>query len=166
MTKQPKTEHLPFFVYGTLLPGHHNYQRFFDKIKPTSEVRATLDRHVLIGTRHSGFPYMADELDLPSHLRDFDRLVVPSVTGVLLRFRKKDFPTILQSLDYLEGVPDHYDRKIVNVYVDKRTTVRAWTYYAPKDLVHALLPYPFIVNGDWDAHVKAIEKKEHDSYRK
>ena len=155
MTKQ--IERLPFFVYGTLLPGHHNYKRFFDKTKPVGHQTVVLPEHALIGTERSGFPYMAALRDMPAWV--WPLVTQHTVKGMLLTFDDADFDTIRRELDMLEGVPDHYDRKIVEV--DARTTgstkpslIRAWTYYAPAALVKALLPYPFIPNGDWDSFEK------------
>lgn len=155
-------EHLPFFVYGTLLPGHPNYKRFFTKIKPVAEENASLCNHVLIGTKHSGFPYMAQGSDTPEFYR---QLVEENnmVEGRLLWFSDEHFPTILEALDYLEGVPDHYNRKIVEVEGYDHVRYRAWTYYAEKWLVDELLPYPFVPNGDWHALHPPKKVKKHVS---
>lgn len=148
MTKLPN---LPFFVYGTLLPGHSNYKRLFHTIKPQREAPDTLHGHVLIGNKGSPFPYLADARDLPKWAFE----MVPEddmlVTGQLLYFSDEDFPKILAELDWLEGVPDHYNRKQVTVGAN---FIEAYTYYAEKWLVDALLPYPFVPNGDWNAFYK------------
>lgn len=157
-------EHLPFFVYGTLLPGHDNYRRFFTKIKPVSaQGGAELPDHILLGNKYAHFPYMADAADLPDWAKDIEHGNDMDVRGVLLFFREEDFPKIVEALDYLEGVPDHYNRKVVEVITDDRKLLRAWTYYAEKWLVDELLPYPFVPNGDWHALHPPKKVKKHVS---
>lgn len=150
MTKKPIPEHLPIFVYGTLLPGHYNYNFLFAKTKPASEAKATLAHHTLWGTVRSAYPYLIQNQDIPHHIKD-ETVTRVGVTGALLRFAEKDWADIITKLDRLEGVDnDHYARK--EVITDQGD--RAWVYYAPRKLAQELLEYPFIRSGSWDQFTK------------
>ena len=58
-----KKKYLPFFVYGTLLQGLHNFNRLLAQHKPRVQA-ATLPEHVLLASRAAGFPYMAETVEV------------------------------------------------------------------------------------------------------
>lgn len=147
--KKEVPQHLPIFVYGTLLPGHRNYKRYFEKRTPYSSQHATLAHHVLFGTSRSGFPYLIQNQDLPDYLSGHI-VTRQGVTGVLLRFVTDNWAETIASLDYLEGVDrNHYARK--KVFTDQGD--EAWVYYAPRSLAQELLEFPLIRSGSWDQFV-------------
>ena len=95
------------FVYGTLKRGYGN-NRLLSSSKFISEA-VTKDNYVL---RNCGFPYLI--LDKGEEARP--------VLGEIYEVDKET----LQSLDWLEGVPNHYQR--INIQVEGDKTYNVFAY--------------------------------------
>ncbi|MFD0531147.1 gamma-glutamylcyclotransferase family protein [Kitasatospora arboriphila] len=129
---------LPFFVYGTLRPGHRNHQRHL--AGRCTEVRgAVLDGAAL--HRGPGYPY-----------------VVPCpgqrVRGELVSVPPALYPRVLADLDRLEDcTPDglgEYVRERLAVRLADGTETDAWVYLASPRVTAALLSAPApVASGDW-----------------
>jgi len=138
MTTQTQRATYPFFVYGTLRPGCHNYDRYLAE-SSIDERRATLaGAEMFVGP---GFPYVRVS-------------GTGTVTGDLVWV--DDYRRVLDRVDRLEGYrgeegPNLYDRALVQVETETGEPVTAWVYYAGKlaDLDHCRR----IESGDWLADV-------------
>lgn len=126
---------LPFFVYGTLLPGQPNaylWQTAVATIQP-----ATLPNGRLYDLGF--YPMLVQE---PGH----------QVQGVLLTIHPEAYASLLAKLDYLEGYdptqPNNpgYRRLDQAVYRPDGQKEMAWVYVGTADLV---VGYPPIPAGDW-----------------
>ena len=141
-------EALPFFVYGTLLPGYGNHAR---------TIRGRLDRveHSvrLPGARiyhyEFGFPGMVRSPDDSSH--------AGAVTGALLYAPVAEYAAVLADCDALEGYTapgaegNMYERALVEVVLPSGDVTRAWTYFSLLDNA-AATPVP---SGDWHAFMQS-----------
>jgi gamma-glutamylaminecyclotransferase len=96
-------------VYGTLKRDFWNHY-FLEGCKFVGK-GITLGRYKLFDV---GFPY-----------------AVPDKNGLplLVEVYELDTPKRLARLDYLEGYPDHYNRKIERVELEDGRVVEAWLYY-------------------------------------
>jgi len=109
------------FVYGTLKQGFHNH-RVMKHAGGEFVGEATLSGATMYSL--GGFPGIV--------LDDSDNTVVGEVYSV------KDFAP----LDYLEGYPSFYDRKVVETSLGK-----AWVYFLPQSSVKGL---SVVKNGVWE----------------
>ena len=103
--------HHLIFVYGTLKKHHHNHylvegSEFLGPAK-------TLRKYSLY---ESGIPYVIEN-DQTSEIH-----------GEV--YRVDDLT--LERLDQLEGHPDWYERKEVEVLINNDKTILAWLYFFPK----------------------------------
>jgi gamma-glutamylaminecyclotransferase len=96
-------------VYGTLKRGFWNHDflkgcRFLD-------IGITKGRYKLFDV---GYPY-----------------AVPDKNGLPLLVEVYELPSpkVLSRLDFLEGYPNHYKRKIETIHTESGDNVRAWLYY-------------------------------------
>ncbi|MFC9246365.1 gamma-glutamylcyclotransferase family protein [Streptomyces sp. NPDC057136] len=129
---------LPFFVYGTLLPGQRNHDRFLRG--RTAEERPALLPGALL-YEGPGYPYAIE-----GHGTVHGSLVVPAPGA---------YGELLGLLDQLEGyvAPGHprnlYERVAREVQVEAATTA-AWVYLAGAAVTRSLrasgTPLP---GGNW-----------------
>lgn len=137
----PPTGELPFFVYGTLLPGEPNHGLFL-RGRTTGERPAVLPRALLYDG--PGYPYAVD-----GHGRVHGTLLtaVPGVYGELLGL-----------LDHLEEYlgPGHprnlYERVVREVELPGESTagegpVRAWVYLAAAAVTRSLRTGGSVIDG-------------------
>jgi gamma-glutamylcyclotransferase (GGCT)/AIG2-like uncharacterized protein YtfP len=132
-------KNLPFFAYGTLLPGQPNYPLWQAAI--LSQRPATFPN----GRLHDVGPY-------PILLEGGPN----PVKGMVIAIEPAAYEAILARLDYLEGytpaAPDGclYCRvaRPVNL-TDSGEIVEAWLYLGQ---TAAAPPFPLIASGDWLAH--------------
>lgn len=125
----------PVFVYGTLMPGWHNYDALLAGAT-TREEPATLAGMVL--RDFGAFPYL-----LPGR---------GVVQGVLLWLHD---PRTLDRVDALEGYfgrehpANHYDRIVVIATTQTNEQIECWTYVAadPSSVQHL----PLVPGGVWTA---------------
>ncbi|OCC10547.1 gamma-glutamylcyclotransferase family protein [Streptomyces sp. PTY087I2] len=123
----PDGAELPFFVYGTLLPGEPNHDLFL-RGRTSGERPAVLPRALLYDG--PGYPYAIE-----GHGRVHGTLLVaaPGVYGELLGL-----------LDHLEEFlgPGHprnlYERVVREVELPGADSVRAWVYLAATAVTRSL----------------------------
>jgi gamma-glutamylcyclotransferase (GGCT)/AIG2-like uncharacterized protein YtfP len=140
MTSQTShSVHLPFFVYGTLLPGQPNHALWRDAIhsfRPALLLRARLYD---LGC----YPML---VDAPAG----------EVRGLAVTIRPSSYAAAVALLDQLEGIGStlpgspHYrrTRRVVRL-ADGQSTV-AWVYVGTHASVAGLKP----IGPDWKAHVR------------
>lgn len=128
---------LPFFAYGTLLPGEANFglwRRAIDDLRPAVMGRARL-------YDLGGFPMLVDAPE-------------GEVRGMLVRVRPSSYPAALALLDRLEGV----DMTPYGGYGYRRlrriarlaggSSVVAWVYVGSEAAVAGLEP----IGPDWKSY--------------
>ena len=144
---------LPFFVYGSLRPGFHNYHLFerFDH----EVVDATFSGGGTMYANGGGFPYLV-------HSDNTAPIVGTLVTISDERF----YPYAKRTIDGLEGyheempLTSHYIRTRVTVQDAEGNDVEAWTYFAAKDIGRMVTDdCPVVESGDW-----AIWKEAYDEW--
>lgn len=132
--------YLPFFVYGTLLPGQPNYYLWEKQI--VAQQKATLTNGRLYDLGH--YPML---IEIPGE----------QVSGRLVTIRREAYTTVLNRLDRLEGFspdrPDEseYRRVQREVITASDTAVSTWVYIGQNRFVHSL---PIVKNGDWVTYVQ------------
>ncbi|MEW2068067.1 gamma-glutamylcyclotransferase family protein [Streptomyces sp. NPDC007346] len=123
----PPTDELPFFVYGTLLPGEPNHDLFL-RGRTAGERPAVLPRALLYDG--PGYPYAID-----GHGR---------VHGTLLTAAPGVYGELLGLLDHLEEYlgPRHprnlYERVVREVELPGEGSTRAWVYLAAAAVTRSL----------------------------
>ncbi len=138
MTKDERQ--LPFFVYGTLLPGQPNAYVWGQSIVVQDKATLTPGRLYDLG-------------DYPICVETADGLV----HGLVITVRTTDYDAVLAELDALEGyMPDRpdeseYIRVSRKVQLENGTAVTAWVYIAPPHFTPML---PMIPDGDWLAYAQ------------
>jgi len=126
---------IPFFVYGTLRPGHGNSGCW------VGTADAWHDGHTLVyGVRlvePRGFPY-AIPTGSPNDV----------TVGALIFPRPHCYARVMKRLDTLEGYPDHYDRWRMRVVTPDGET-DAWMYVPVRWIEMA--DRPPVPGNDWSA---------------
>ena len=145
------TDTLPFFVYGSLRPGFHNY-RLFERF-PHEVADATYTGSATMYANGGGFPYLIQGGD------------TNTIIGNLVTITdERYYPYALRTIDSLEGY--HADMPLTSHYLRKRVVVKdadgndvtAWTYFAAPDLARMLVQdLPVVESGDW-----SVWKEEFD----
>ncbi|WP_326683805.1 gamma-glutamylcyclotransferase [Streptomyces microflavus] len=132
----PPTGELPFFVYGTLLPGEPNHDLFL-RGRTSGERAAVLPRALLYDG--PGYPYAID-----GHGR---------VHGTLLAAAPGVYEELLGLLDHLEEYlgPGHprnlYERVVREIELPGEGTVRAWVYLAAAAVTRSLRTGGSVIDG-------------------
>ena len=137
------TDRKPFFVYGTLRPGHYNAERWGGAAIDTDDGNVLLSGYRL--TTAGMFPY-AVEADSTQ-----------DVVGCLVWPYAEEYDDVLASFDSLEGHPTHYLRTPVEVTIydddgDTTGTIEALTYIAAQPWPSE---YTSVLNNDWVEHCAA-----------
>ena len=144
---KPNEERLPFFVYGTLLPGQPNAYLWKDAV--TKQEPAVLAGGCLYDM--GSYPMLIEEGTAP-------------VYGTVIHPAEAEYEAVLARLDQLEGcTPDQsedfgYSRVIRTVQIENTSTehdgngrsLSAWVYIGQETTVRGL---PSIPGGDWAAYV-------------
>lgn len=131
---------LPFFIYGTLLPGQPNAYMWGERIVTQDKAILTPGRLYDLGD----YPILVDMADGLVH-------------GLVVTVRAAEYDTMLAELDMLEGcIPDRpdeseYMRVMRKVQLENGPAVAAWVYIAPPHFTPTL---PMVPDGDWLAHVQ------------
>lgn len=134
---------LPFFVYGTLMPGRENYPHFLRGMT-LAEKQASLNAAVLYSDGR--YPYLVLE---PTLVQPEDR-----VNGWLMTVKPHRYATVLAAVDGLEGYQagdthNWYERVICQVETQGRM-VEAWTYrVGARALLSLRLGMMRRVGGTW-----------------
>ena len=132
-------ERLPFFVYGTLLPGQPNTVLWGESIVAQEKALLANGRLYDMGS----FPMLVEAGDEP-------------VCGLLTYVTDAEYETVLARLDRLEGVDtvqpniSWYRRVVREVEVANGRSVPAWVYIGHQAAVQGMMPIPA---GDWAAYV-------------
>jgi gamma-glutamylcyclotransferase (GGCT)/AIG2-like uncharacterized protein YtfP len=131
---------LPFFVYGTLRPGHGN-----DRIWRNVAYASFDGKCRVLGYRlvDCGFPYA-----LPAK--------TDQAFGCLITPLPDFYDEVKDRMDTLEGVPHHYTRETVAVLTPEGA-VMAYMYIPTHPERHAGLPEVF--GNDWAVH----QRRKHTS---
>ena len=139
------SEVLPFFVYGTLLPGHANFHLFGDESQ-ISHCEASLSYAAMFAK--ATYPVMRkSELET-------DQVVGVVVTMTTDRFHEKlRFLDQLEDFDVEHADEGEYRREQVEVKLKDNETVVAWTYFGRNVDFEKLKK---IESGSWDAYVKEL----------
>lgn len=107
------------FVYGTLKEGRSNH-RLLAHTEPLGE-GATVENYYMIG---HGVPYVFPGGD-------------KKVLGEVYQLPDED---TLEALDWLEGHPHHYCRKVIPVLVGDKV-IDCWCYLMAQEIAY---PYPYL----------------------
>ncbi len=138
-----ETRHLPFFAYGTLLPGQPNYFLWGSDI-------ISVESAVFPGGRLYDMGY-------------YPMLVtaVPpeKVHGMAVTVDPAQYEAVMQRLDELEGYdperPEEaaYQRQVVEVVLADGRSQPVWIYLGDAELVQ---DKPVIASGSWSAYTANI----------
>lgn len=148
MSKQVEAgyRNLPYFVYGTLRPGHRNFDALLKGRIVGEPAKGTVRGFIMVSL--GGFPmaiHTGNESDV--------------IVGNLVNIRPKEFVEVTKSLDRLEGYPTFYDKLVVNALetmdASDSTTVskmrEAYIYASPEETQSSYLKlYEKIIGGDWE----------------
>jgi len=132
---------LPFFVYGTLLPGQPNYDLWSNSIE--EQIPATFKNGRLKDL--GSYPILLEGGDTP-------------VLGMLISIRDEDYRLILNRLDGLEGFDQRnpeaspYKRVERLVTLDDNTLVNAWIYVGNPTMITG---GTIIDTGNWAAYAQS-----------
>ena len=130
--KKPLEQTPYVFVYGTLMSGFGNNRLLKDSM--FIEHASTEDEYILV---LSGLiPFLMDNVS--------DCYVV----GEVYKINDKT----LKKLDDLEGHPNWYERRIINVVSDVGDRLKAWAYFMPEKLEGAEV----IELGDYRAYMESL----------
>ncbi|MDO7787791.1 gamma-glutamylcyclotransferase family protein [Desulforamulus aquiferis] len=130
------------FVYGTLLPGLENYQRFVENYKP-----------VVYVAKAKGVMYYLPEDGYPVVLSGEGE-----IKGVM--FDTREMPVILPQIDEIQkytGVESqsHLIREIKDVVLESGETVKAHMYLWPPSKAQWLRENAQVIpDGDWAKFLK------------
>lgn len=136
----PRSDRLPFFVYGTLRPGESNHDVYV-RGSAEAEVPARLAGAVLY--EGPGYPYLVEDPE------------GGPVRGELIAARPCAYERLLADLDVLEdyapGDPRNlYERVVREVTLLDGVTARAWVYVAaPRVAARLRASGAVIGGGDW-----------------
>lgn len=136
---------LPFFVYGTLRVGQPNFRLVKGAVKEYA-LDVPLVNHVLVTSPRAAFPFMIKHAQVPDNLRCLLAEDTP-VIGDLLWIKPKEYDRVSSGLDALEGVPDLYERHVVQV-----NEYEAWAYVAGSYVTQEIVRSPFSPTNNWNDH--------------
>lgn len=136
------------FVYGTLLPGLDNYNRFVEKYKP--RVYPARTRGTMFYLPADGYPVVLDEGD-------------GEIKGVV--FESRDMSVIVPEIDEIEkftGIESQSylirEAKEVEL-LDTGETIRAHMYLWPPSRSQWLKDNALVIpDGDWARYLKEKEQ--------
>lgn len=132
-------KHLPFFVYGTLRKGQHNYEYYF-KEKITKEFCGCA---WIKGTLY-------DYGKLPAYKPEGNNWI----KGDLLYVKENHYKEVLLDIDFLEGYQPSseptslYLRRDKKVFLEPETWLSAWVYIFNYHVSERLMSE--IKSGDWN----------------
>ncbi|MFE2496296.1 gamma-glutamylcyclotransferase family protein [Streptomyces scopuliridis] len=145
---------LPFFVYGTLLPGEHNHDLYL-RGRVAEEEPARLAGALLYDG--PGYPYAIEAAGTAAP----GAVASGAVVGELVTAKPGAYDELLAVLDELEEyeAPDAprnlYVRVARDVLRADGTPATAWVYFAAPHVARALRARGrLIADGDWLAHTR------------
>jgi gamma-glutamylcyclotransferase (GGCT)/AIG2-like uncharacterized protein YtfP len=131
--------YLPFFVYGTLLPGQPNYDLWSEDI--ADQVPAIFPDGRLFDL--GAYPMLLEGEGSP-------------VTGQMITIKHSEYAQVLLRLDTLEGYdpenPEASDYRRYNrvIHLVDGRALKAWVYLGKRS---AVADAALIESGDWVAHM-------------
>ena len=140
---------LPFFVYGTLLPGQPNYRLWGDSISRMEYGRIKDCQLFDMGA----YPMMGESKEKYVH-------------GMLVFVIPEHTNEMIIKIDELEGYDPEkhgesaYNREMREVELESKKTVTVWVYLGHKKYIDQERPVP---GGKWAKPV-ARKKKEHQDW--
>lgn len=147
-TQARKTiKELPVFVYGTLLPGHGNYEYFLEGHTLMEEVGTMQGK---MYDNHGAYPVVDTKLE-------------GTVKGMIMHIQPAKFQAVMESLDHLEGYQEGctnnlYERVVVDVKSVSGSVVKCYTYSMGALFHECIDSLPEIASGDWDDFVRNTPK--------
>tara|TARA_Y100000590_G_scaffold299073_1_gene337230 strand:+ start:127 stop:594 length:468 start_codon:yes stop_codon:yes gene_type:complete len=143
-------DHLPFFVYGTLLPEQPNYYLWKDSIERTSSAR--IKDCQLFDMGH--YPMLVQSKG-------------KYVEGMLMYIKSDNLGNVIKRIDNLEGYnpQNHgnsaYNREIRDIELENGKVEKAWVYLGSIEFTDK---EKSVESGNWVKHVS--EKKENQDWWK
>ncbi len=140
-------ERLPFFVYGTLLPGQPNAGMLLPAAAKSEPAIFPNGRLFDLGP----FPMLLEGAGGPVH-------------GLLVTVRPGSYEPVLRLLDALERFDPHAPadspyRRLARPVIVGEHRVRAWVYLGRKALVAGR---PIVPSGSWADHVAGrVDRVQH-----
>ncbi len=140
-----ETKRLPFFVYGTLLPGQPNYDLWAQYILSKQTAVFANGRLLDLGN----YPMLVEKGNDP-------------VKGMVVTIKPAAYEAVTSRLDHLEGYDPHnpnkseYVRMERHVYLADGTAVNAWVYLGQILISDNI---PLVNNGDWVSHIHHRRQK-------
>lgn len=140
-----KMETIPVFVYGSLRKGLQNNHKLDSAIY--KGIWKTVQKYYMIGTKSGSYPYVTTE-------ELVDTLFKTNITGELYLVT----PSLLESLDEMEGHPEQY-RRILTEIVNDDKYMNAYIYILESDELKEGIQKGFtrrfesVNGGDWVAHL-------------
>lgn len=131
-----ETKHLPFFVYGTLLPDQPNFFLWGSDI-------LAMEPALFPGGRLYDMGYYPMLVTAVS---------TEIVQGMAITVEPTQYEAVMQRLDELEGYDSHqpeesgYQRQVVEVILRNGRSQQAWIYIGQAQLVQGK---PVVPNGEW-----------------
>ena len=160
MSSSSEPSYLPFFVYGTLIPGQPNDHYWQDSIISAEEATLAPARLHDLGT----FPMLVEpassgKVDQPQRSEPGEDRVV----GQLIAVEPGRYHPILAEIDRLEDFdPDNVDnsiyRRVVrHVSTESASPIPAWVYVGSERYAQAA---PIVPGGNWIAYCSATKTEE------
>ncbi len=134
-----ETKHLPFFVYGTLLPNQPNFFLWDSDITAMEPATFTGGRLFDMGY----YPMLVTAVSSET------------VQGMVITVDPAQYEAVMQRLDELEGYDPKqpkkkgYRRQVIEVVLPDGRSQQAWVYLGDAALVQ---DKPIVANGDWAAY--------------
>ena len=134
---------IPFFVYGTLIPGQPNDFYWGQHIINTTA--AVYPHGRLVSLR--AFPMLLEESPTTA-----------DISGVLVYVAPDHYEAVMAAVDQLEEAdPENpaspYSRALREVITAAGEKITAWVYLGATEIGNN---YPTIESGDWLAHLQAL----------
>jgi len=136
-------ERLPFFVYGTLIPGQPNYYLWKDSIVTTK--KGLIKNYQLFDMGH--YPMITESNG-------------KNVSGMLMYIKTEDYDQMTKIIDNLEGYnPEKhgssaYNREIREIELEDGKLEKAWIYIGSEKYIKK---ENAVKDGNWVKHVSEKE---------
>jgi gamma-glutamylaminecyclotransferase len=137
------------FVYGSLRKGlHNNY--LLDNAKYIGKF-ATIDKYVMVGTKSFSYPYLIHPTYLKYKIYEsIANVYSNNIIGEVYEIDK----IMLKKLDALEGHPEYYNRRQIEVQ-NNIAKINVYAYILEnKEIINSVERYIhtrfiFVESGDW-----------------
>ncbi len=135
---------IPFFVYGTLIPGQPNDSYWGESVLKTEPAVYGHGRLVSL----NAFPMLLEDIDSET-----------GIVGVLVYVSAADYADVMSTIDQLEEYdPENgdspYQRVLREVKTEAAEVKTAWLYLGKPEIGNQ---YPTIESGDWVLYLRSIQ---------